>query len=220
MVSTPQGGELWEQTWRCFSGIFCERARGWMLVARAEGAKGHAGNCVIMRKTPVDTGLLIHLSPEGASSPWMWAWKAVPTNWEVYSWAESCHLLLTREAELTNRKRATLGPNDLKETLVCLSLLLTPTHWRSTTWETRDDKEFSHDLLCLHSGFPSSQPWRRERMRLGSHLKLNIWTQMSSREGNGRFDTVWLKIIIDRFVKWNCYWTQVHSPNAQWGQTN
>lgn len=43
MVSMPQGGELWEQTWRCFSGIFCERARGWMLVVRAEGARGLQG---------------------------------------------------------------------------------------------------------------------------------------------------------------------------------
>ena len=55
--------------------------------------------------------------------------------------------LLTREAEVTNKKTATLGPDDLKKMLVCLSLLLTPTCWRSTAWKTRDDEEFSHDLL-------------------------------------------------------------------------
>lgn len=43
LVSTPQGGELWEQPWRCFSGILCERARGWMLVVRAEGTRGLQG---------------------------------------------------------------------------------------------------------------------------------------------------------------------------------
>lgn len=39
------------------------------MLVHEEGYKGHAGNCVIMRKTPVDTGLLIHLSQRAPAVP-------------------------------------------------------------------------------------------------------------------------------------------------------
>ena len=210
----PQGGELWEQPWRCFSGILCERARGWMLVVRAEGARGLQGTVSSWGRPPqTQASWYTWLQRAPAVSGCEPGKLCQPTG----RFTAGPNLVTINPRGRGNQQEDGYTGTRWPKRNACLPL---PAPHPYTLEEHGLEDQGWRGVQprpppCLDSDSPSSQPWRREKMRLGLHLKLNVWTQMSSREGNGRFDTVWLKIIIDRFVKWNCYQTQVHSPNAQ-----